>query len=135
LDKSAGLTDVISLLEDQEVRELDLIREADMARSAGLTFERFTIPDRGVPASFKAAHELWNLLAVNIRGGRSIGIHCRAGIGRSGLITTGVLVQLGVPENHAWQRVSTARGVSVPDTDEQRRWLSAAFRNKPTVQP
>jgi hypothetical protein len=41
-----GLTDVDSLLEDHEVRELELTREAELVRQAGLDFERFPIPDR-----------------------------------------------------------------------------------------
>jgi hypothetical protein len=47
--KAAGLTDIVSLLEDHEIRELDLAREAELAERAGLSFERFPIPDRGVP--------------------------------------------------------------------------------------
>lgn len=130
--KSAGLTDIVSLLEDHEVRDLDLMREAEIAERVGLTFERFSIPDRGVPASFEAAHTLWNRLAETISAGRSVGIHCRAGIGRSGLIATGVLLRLGASENTAWQRASKARGRLVPDTEEQRLWLGKAFGRKPT---
>jgi hypothetical protein len=42
-----GLTDVVSLLEDHEIRELELTREAELVRQAGLDFEKFPIPDRG----------------------------------------------------------------------------------------
>jgi hypothetical protein len=78
---AAGLTDVICLLEDPEVRDLGLEHEAQMAREAGLRFERFPIPDRGVPASVAHARALWVDLADRLRAGRSVGIHCRAGIG------------------------------------------------------
>lgn len=128
--KAAGLTDVVSLLEDHEIRELDLLREAAEVENVGLMFERFAIPDRGVPASLETARALWSRLAAKITDGRSVGIHCRAGIGRSGLIAAGVLVYLGVAESQAWQRVSTARGVPVPDTEAQREWLRQAFRNR-----
>ena len=126
--KAAGLTDVVSLLEDHEIRELELIREAVITEQVGLSFERFAIPDRGVPVSSVAAHALWDRLGTKILGGRSVGIHCRASIGRAGLIAVGVLLRLGVPESMAWQRASTARGRPVPDTDEQRLWVSNAFR-------
>jgi protein-tyrosine phosphatase len=128
--QAAGLTDVISLLEDGEIRDLELAREAELVQRAGLAFYRFPIPDRGVPASAATAQTLWSQLATRIQEGRSIGIHCRAGIGRSGLTATGVLLQLGLPESEAWLRVSKARGLSVPDTDEQRRWLSDAVGRK-----
>lgn len=125
--KAAGLTDVVSLLEDREIRELDLAREAELAERAGLSFEQFSIPDRGVPASSEAAHTLWGRLETKIRRGHSVGIHCRASIGRAGLVAVGVLLRLGIPESEAWQRASKARGRAVPDTDEQRLWVVNAF--------
>jgi protein-tyrosine phosphatase len=125
--RAAGLTDIVSLLEDHEIRELDLAREAELAERAGLSFEQFSIPDRGVPASSEAAHALWARLETKIRSGRSVGVHCRAGIGRSGLIAVGVLLRLGIPESAAWQRASKARGRPVPDTDEQRLWVVNTF--------
>jgi protein-tyrosine phosphatase len=125
--KAAGLTDVVSLLEDHEIRELELAREAVITEQARLSFQQFAIPDRGVPVSYEAAHSLWDRLGKKIREGRSVGIHCRASIGGAGLVVAGVLLQLGVPESTAWQRASTARGRPVPDTDEQRLWVSNAF--------
>jgi len=123
-----GLTDIVSLLEDHEIRELELTREAELVRHAGLDFERFPIPDRGVPISLESANELWRRLVAKLRDERSLGIHCRASIGRAGLVAVGTLLRLGVPENVAWQRASTARGRQVPDTDEQRLWVSAYRR-------
>jgi protein-tyrosine phosphatase len=120
---SAGITDVVSLLEDHEMRDLDLRQEPDVARGAGLVFERFPIPDRGVPASAPAAREFCGQLAVRVRSGRSVGVHCRAGIGRSALMVVGTLMSLGLVEADAWQRTSKARGVQVPDTEEQRAWV------------
>jgi protein-tyrosine phosphatase len=125
--KAAGLTDIVSLLEDHEIHELDLAREAELAERAGLSFEQFSIPDRGVPASSEAAQILWERLATKIRNGRSVGVHCSASIGRAGLIAVGVLLRLGVPESAAWQRASKARGRPVPDTDEQRLWVVNTF--------
>jgi hypothetical protein len=52
----------------------------------------------------------------------------RASIGRAGLVAVGTLLFLGVAEELAWQRASLARGREEPDTDEQRLWVSKAFR-------
>jgi protein-tyrosine phosphatase len=123
-----GLTDVVSLLEDHEIRELELTREAELVRQAGLDFERFPILDRGVPTSLELAHDLWHRLEAKLRCGCSVGIHCRASIGRAGLVAVGTLLRLGVGEDVAWQRASVARGRQVPDTDEQRLWVARAFR-------
>jgi protein-tyrosine phosphatase len=72
----------------------------------GPTFERFPVPDRGVPTSTEAAHSLWKVICTKIPDGRSAGIHCRADIGRSGLVTGNVLLQLGVSEAAAWRAAS-----------------------------
>jgi protein-tyrosine phosphatase len=125
--RSAGVTDVVSLLEDDEMRELGLMQERETAGRIGICFERFPIPDRGVPASFQAVHSLWSHLAAKIRAGQSVGVHCRAGIGRSGLIVAGTLVQLGIPGHEAWARTARARGIPVPDTEQQKEWLDRAF--------
>jgi protein-tyrosine phosphatase len=128
--KAAGLTDVVSLLEDHEIHELGLTQEAAITEQVGLRFEHFAIPDRGVPVSSEATHALWDRLGSKIHEGRSVGIHCRASIGRAGLIAVGVLLRLGIPESMAWQRASTARGRPVPDTDAQRLWVSNVFRRR-----
>jgi hypothetical protein len=46
---AAGLTDVVSFLEDSEVRETGLLEEAGLTRQVGVSLEQFPIPDRGVP--------------------------------------------------------------------------------------
>lgn len=118
------------MLENDEVRELGLEQEAALSMQSGLSFERFPIRDRGVPVSADAATQLFDNIASKITIGRSVGVHCRAGIGRSGLVTAGVLLRLGISESDAWQRVSTARGLHVPDTDEQRSWLSSTVARR-----
>jgi protein-tyrosine phosphatase len=127
--KAAGLTDIVSLLEAYEVRDTGLTQEVQWVAEAGLCFENFPIPDRGVPTSVPAARRLWIGLAEMIRNGRAVGIHCRASIGRAGLMAAGVLAHLGVPLEEAWRRTSAARGRPVPDTDEQWQWLASLFRN------
>jgi hypothetical protein len=128
--KAAGITDVVSLLEQHEVLELGLQQEAALAAQEDLTFTRFPIPDRSVPASTALTHNLWDRLAVRLQEGRAVGVHRRASIGRAGLIATGVLMRVGVPEKLAWQHVSKARGRPVPDTDEQRAWLSEVWQSR-----
>lgn len=125
--KASGLTDIVSLLEAFEVRETGLTHEAQWIAEAGMGFENFPIPDRGVPASVLESRTLWVDLADKIRNGQAVGIHCRASIGRAGLMAAGVLAQLGVPLEEAWRRASAARGRPVPDTEEQRQWLASVL--------
>ena len=114
---------VVSLLEADEVRELELDDESELCRQSGIDFISFPIPDRGVPASFSSTVELARRLTETMRAGRSVAIHCRSGIGRSALIAACVLVCAGVDGGMAFEMIGAARGLNVPDTDEQARWL------------
>jgi protein-tyrosine phosphatase len=118
-----GLHLIVSLLEDTEIAELGLQQEPVLCESAGLEFQRFPIPDRGVPASPDDFSKLVLSLVRHLRNGRGVGIHCRIGVGRSALVAAHVLVALGVPVDLAWSSIESSRGLPVPDTAEQRAWL------------
>jgi len=121
--RRSGLHEIVSLLDSSEVTELGLQDEAQLCRSAGLEFLSFPIPDRGLPESLRGATELSERIANSISMGRSVAIHCRAGIGRSSLVAACALICVGVDGDKALALVKTARGVPVPDTDEQREWV------------
>jgi protein-tyrosine phosphatase len=123
--KASGLQVIVSLLEADEVSELGLQREADLCRASGIEFISFPIPDRGVPKSREDAWGVAGLIARGMADGRSIAIHCRAGIGRSSVVAACALISAGVETNEAFALIRDARGVSVPDTDEQRDWVLA----------
>jgi protein-tyrosine phosphatase len=120
--KSAGIDVVVSLLEIQEVSDLGLQQEAELCRSGGIEFISFPIPDRGVPVSEVKTEELVSSIIAHISAGRSVAIHCRAGIGRSSVIAACAVVSAGFDADTAFS--ARARGLHVPDTDEQRDWVS-----------
>jgi len=53
-----GITDVVSLLESAEAREVGLASEALYCEAAGIRFHSYPIPDRGVPSSAEALSKL-----------------------------------------------------------------------------
>jgi protein-tyrosine phosphatase len=127
-DEMNGLADlgvdvVVSLLTDAEVAELDLEREDAAARSAGLTFLRLPIADRGLPER-DALESLVSALVAARGRGEHVVIHCRFGIGRSSLVAAAVLVAEGVDPDDAWRLIGDARGRAVPDTPEQRAFVA-----------
>jgi len=66
--------------------------------------------------------------------GESVVVHCREGVGHAGLIAVALLIEAGLGPEEAIRRVSKARGVSVPETAEQRLWIesfAAALTRKP----
>jgi protein-tyrosine phosphatase len=121
--RAVGLDLVVSLLESEEAVQLVLEDEAAAAAASDIMFRSFPIPDRGVPASKEAVAELVHEVVVALEKGRAVAVHCRQGIGRSGLIAAAVLVAGGVDLATALRVISEARGLEVPETDEQRRWL------------
>jgi protein-tyrosine phosphatase len=121
--RRAGLDVVVSLLEQEEAAQLDLAHERDVAASNGVEFISFPIPDRGVPASVEAVLSLLKRIVRALETGKGVAVHCRQGIGRSGLIAAGVLMSSGIGADKALEIVSMARGLRVPETPEQLQWI------------
>ncbi len=121
---------MVSLLESEEADQLNLLDEPRAAEANCIRFISFPIPDRGVPASVPAAASLMAEIAGALEEGKDVVVHCRQGIGRSGLIAVGVLAHSGVSLERAIQVVSSARGQPVPETAEQLSWLQ-----QPTLHP
>src|SRR5262245_7265062 len=122
--RKLGVDTLVSLLTIEELIELDLEAELDLARAAGLGFQSFPIPDYSVPRLDADTVDFIDQLAAVVQVGQTIAVHCRMGIGRSSLIAASVLTSLGVAPSEAFTRITTARGCEVPDTDEQRQWLN-----------
>lgn len=119
----AGIRRIISLVEPHENYELGLDEEHKLCENAGIVFESFPIPDRGVPANAAEVFFLSKDTYHRCAGGESTAIHCRAGIGRSSLIAAAVLLHCGFEIDEAFEWISKARGIEVPDTREQVQWL------------
>ncbi|HYA17244.1 MAG TPA: dual specificity protein phosphatase family protein [Bryobacteraceae bacterium] len=118
-----GVDTVFSLLTGDEERELDLAGERDAVRSAGLKFLSFPIEDRKVPESETALREAVEQLDEELAAGKHVALHCRQGIGRTGLVAACLLLTRGIDAKTAVARLSKARGTDVPETPEQRRWI------------
>jgi len=121
--RQAGIDYIVSLLEAPEVDQFQLGQERGLALSKSVQFIAFPIPDRGVPAATADALSLFNRLATALNEGKNVVVHCRQGIGRSGLVTAGLLVGSGVPVEKAIEIVSAARGQAIPETPTQLEWL------------
>ena len=72
-------------------RLISLLQEIDGGTRCNLT-------DRGVPSSPAAFAPLVGTLVRQLRSGESVANHCRAGIGRSGLLAGCVLGSVGVDQ-------------------------------------
>jgi protein-tyrosine phosphatase len=122
--RTAGVDIVVSALEPEEMNELDLAKEAELAKAAGIEYVSFAIPDRGVPPSMPATGEVLRPLEKSLGQGKGVAVHCRQGIGRSAMLAAGLLVLGGVGRpQEALDRIQKSRGCNVPDTPEQAQWV------------
>lgn len=122
--KRAGIETIVSLLTDPERADLALADEPELCAKLDLEFISFPIQDRSIPESRVKAVSLIQNLSAQMQAEKAVLLHCRMGIGRTGMIAVGVLVQLGSSVPDAIRRTSIARGLDVPETPEQIAWLN-----------
>jgi len=115
---SMGVSLVLSLMEISESYECGLQKEQEILSGFGIEFLNYQIKDRGLPklADFR---KLIREIYTQVSEGASLAVHCRAGIGRSGVVASCLLIEDGADPQHAIDMVSAARRVSIPDTQEQ----------------
>lgn len=117
-----GIDKIVSLLEPDEAADLGLVGEAAACSGHGIDFAQFSIPDRGVP-ELGAFRSLVEKLIHDLNAGTNIAIHCRAGIGRTGILASCILIRSGVEAEQAIRQISMARGVNIPDTEKQMEYI------------
>ncbi len=121
--REQGVHVVVSLLTASENEELGLKDEGEFSKAKGLRFVSFPIEDRNVPRSAAKLRELAAQLGSEIQQGKNVAVHCRQGIGRSSVVSVAVLVSAGEDLDRALRSIRDARGLEVPETTEQRKWL------------
>ena len=128
--KRNAVDTVVSLLERQEMFELELRDEAALCERQAIEFLHHPITDRGLPASEAAFLRLVDTVHARLAEGRAVVIHCRAGIGRTGLLAGCVLHVMGVPSHEVFDVLSRSRGVAMPDTAAQAAWVETFARRR-----
>lgn len=121
-----GVNKIVCLLECWEQREVGLACEETLCARYCIEYLSFPVVDRGLPDT-GGALELASHLYHEIWAGKHVAIHCRAGIGRTGIIAGAVLLNAGMSAKKALTLISQARGVQVPDTEEQEQWLESIY--------
>jgi len=112
-----GASPIVTLIEDHEFNLLGL---ADFEASVSSAFRWHWLPieDGGVPdAGFEAR---WAVAGAELRerlvGGERLLVHCRAGLGRTGVVAARLLVEFGMPPLQALIAVRRARAGTVQTT-------------------
>jgi protein-tyrosine phosphatase len=121
--RKAGVDTILSLLTPDEEQDLDLKNESRDAREKGMRFLSLPIPDRQVPRGESEVRTAIEKLDADLSAGKNGVIHCRQGIGRTGLVAACLLITKGVSSGAAIDSLAAARGLPIPETPEQREWV------------
>lgn len=120
---------LVSLLERDEVADLGLDHEEAVCNEHGIRFLRFPIKDRCFPNENEKAQNFIAGVFNEVMSGLNVVVHCRMGIGRSSIIASAVIQLAGKKTDEIISKVIKLRGLKVPDTDEQLKWLIRQERN------
>ena len=123
--KKSGVGVVVSLLEQNEIYELEIEKEEFWCLENEIVFLNFPIGDRQTPKSFTETLEFVKKLQNFIAEGKKAAIHCRQGIGRASLIAACLLVLRGISVESAFEKITESRRCEVPDTQEQINWVKS----------
>jgi ADP-ribosyl-[dinitrogen reductase] hydrolase len=124
-----GATTVVTVLEQHELAHLAIRRFGEEVQRREMEWLHLPIPDVSKPEpEFDAK---WQTVSKHVRSrldkDENILIHCRGGVGRSGMLAARLLVEFGVDAETAIARVRAARPGAI-ETWEQEQWVRQRLR-------
>ena len=120
LVQTHGATVLACLVEDHELPTLGIPDLVGEAQRRGLDVRRVPIVDGGTPRDLSAFQAFTTGLADAVRAGETVVVHCRGGLGRTGMVAACTLIELGLTPEQALEAVKGARGPKCPETAAQR---------------
>lgn len=116
-----GASAVVSLVEFGEMVDLEVLDLPNQLARAGMEWLHLPIVDAGVPD--KGFEWQWVYAGERIRQllaqGSNVVLHCRGGLGRTGLVAALVLIQQGIPAEEAMRRVRVARPNAIENQKQE----------------
>lgn len=121
---------VVTLIEQAELARLGVIDLGREIERRGMAWRHAPIADFGVPdPAFEAC---WAVAGPQVRrllrGGGQVLVHCRAGLGRSGMIAARTLVELGWTGADAIAAVRRVRPGAIETPEQEAAVLAAQAR-------
>lgn len=127
----------LNLMENQDLLSvgLDPFGFANAVENTGMVYYHLPIVDGGIPdqqldAAWHAKHS--NELLHYLRRGRKLLIHCRGGLGRTGMIAARLLVDMGCPAVNAIALVRQVRPGAI-ENQRQEVWAKGMVLRNDSV--
>lgn len=120
-----GADALVTLLEREEFGRYGVADLLDRAREAGLEVVHFPIKDVSTPRKAQTdeyADLVWRIVGL-LREGKTVVVHCRGGLGRTGTVAAAVLVALGQGPDGAIALVRKVRSDRAVETPEQEEYV------------
>jgi len=128
---------LVSLIEDIEFDGLAVPELPEKAADLGLRWMHLPIVDAGIPDM--TFEERWETTGKELRrvlkdGGRIV-VHCRGGLGRTGMIAARLLVEFGMEPHAAIAKVRNARPGAIQTVEQEeylirREWSQQQLRKE-----
>lgn len=110
---------LVSLIEDHELRELKIENLVEAFEGSKVRVARFPFPDQGVPSVELAKAAVIAVLEAAVNRRENVVIHCKGGLGRTGLIAACALVATGVDPAAAIRAVRDTREGAIENRGQE----------------
>jgi ADP-ribosyl-[dinitrogen reductase] hydrolase len=116
-----GATTLVTLMKDYELQLLGVPNLGEEAHNLRLDWFHLPIQDVSIPSG--DFERQWAIDGPELRsrllGGQSIVLHCRGGLGRTGLVAARLLIELDEAPEEALRKVRAARTGAVETAEQE----------------
>ena len=121
--KKQGITTIVSLLENHEIRELSIDGFDKECLKQAVNHIHYPMEDRAIPDSILQFDAFAKSLKERIDNDEKLLVHCRMGIGRSSMISAAILLNFDAKLQDVFSFISEKRELSVPDVMTQKDFI------------